>query len=186
MDADAPTPEQAAQALNQIDRQQADAVHRTFWAPWWYKLSIIVVTTGLGLSLDLVNNSWRPAVLLGSMLGFFALAYIQRRHAGVRRPTFGPQQQSVRGWVVVAGALGFVLGLPVLLGWLKVPLPHAITFFAFSFLGTLAGTLLAPRQEAKRIAALTDPTAIEAASRETFASRHSTRQLWLIYLCVIL
>jgi hypothetical protein len=186
MDNDTPTPEQAAQALNQIDRHQADAVHRAFWAPWWYKVSVVVLITGVGLGLDLVDRSWRGAVLWGFLLGSFGLTFLQRRHAGVRAPTFGPHQLSVRRLLVVAGMLAVLLGLPVLLGRLGVPLPHAIGCFAFSALSVLVGSRLAPREEAKRIAALSDPGTIEAAARETFASRHSTGRLWLIYLSVTL
>jgi hypothetical protein len=184
MDTDAPTPEEAAQALHQINRQQADAVHRAFWAPWWFKLATVVLITGMGLSFDLTSGGLRSAVLWGCMLALFALFWLQRRVAAVRMPTFSPQRPSVRTWLFVAGIVVLILALPNLLKWLGAPLPYTFGYFAVGSLAMLAGTWMAPREEAERVAALADAEALDAASFETFASTHSTRRLWLIYLGV--
>src|ERR1700737_1345326 len=121
MDTDAPTPEEAAQALHQINRQQADAVHRSFWAPWWLKLASVAAITGLGLSRDLTHGALRDAILCGCLLAVFALIWLQRRLAAVRLPSFSPP--SLRVWLFVASIVVVAVALPILLGRLGVPFP---------------------------------------------------------------
>jgi hypothetical protein len=180
---DAPTPEEAAQALHHINRQQADAVHRAFWAPWWFKLASVVLITGMGLSFDQPRGAVREAILWSCMLGIFALYWLQRRLAAVRVPSFS-RRPSLRTWLFIAGIVVLTMALPNLLRWLGVPFPYTIGFFAVGVLAILFGTWMAPREEAERVAALADAEALDAASFETFASTHSTGRLWLIYLGV--
>ena len=184
MDTDPPTPEEAAQALQQINRQQADAVHRSFWAPWWSKLASVALIAGIGLHFDMPRGALREAILWGCMLAIFALYWLQRRLAPVRVPWFSSQRPTVRTWLFIAGIVVLAMALPGLLRWLGVPFPYAIGFFAIGALAMLVGTWMTPRQEAERVAALADPKALDEASRETFASTHSTGRLWLIYLGV--
>jgi hypothetical protein len=184
MDTDAPTPEEAAQALGQINRQHADAVHRAFWSPWWLKLGSVAALTGIGLSRDLTLGALREAVLWGSVLAVFALIWLRRRLAAVRPPSFSPRLPSLRVWLFIAGVVVLIVGLPILLGRLGVPFPYMFGFFATGVLAMLANTWIAPREQAERVAALADPQMLDAEARETFASRHSTGRLWAIYLGV--